>query len=139
MAAAGSNGNAAMPATAATAKASSKTAATKTAATQKSSAKPLVPLTSDPAVPNGLQRSYMVQLASLPSVAAATTEADRLQKKYAVLLKDVEVGVQQVDLGTKGIMQRVLAGPFDSFGTAKERCAQLSSQKQTCRVIAVAN
>jgi cell division septation protein DedD len=84
-------------------------------------------------------RTYMVQLASLPNVEGAQKEAARLQKKYATVLRDVEVGVRQVDLGTKGKMQRILAGPFANLADAKARCTQLTSQKQACRVVAVGN
>lgn len=93
-------------------------------------------ITSDP---TPTTRKYMVQLESLPSATTAATEAQRLQKKYASILQDAEVSVRQVDLGSKGIRQRVVAGPFDSFDTAKARCTQLSAQKQDCRVISVSD
>lgn len=82
-------------------------------------------------------KAYFVQLASLPTARAATTEADRLAKKYADILQGIDVGVRQADLGAKGLTQRVLAGPFDSLATAKDHCAQLSARKQECRVIAL--
>jgi cell division septation protein DedD len=85
------------------------------------------------------KRIYMLQLASLPTSTAATQEADRLRKKYAALLRDAEVSIRQVDLGKKGVMQRVLAGPFESRAIANDRCAQISRQKQACRVIAATN
>ena len=94
------------------------------------------PLTSDP---TPMTRKYMVQLASVPSAKLAAAEAERLQKKYASILQDAAVGVRQVDLGSKGIRQRVVAGPFDDFDTAKARCTQLSAQKQDCRVISVSD
>jgi hypothetical protein len=93
-------------------------------------------ITSDP---TPTTRKYMVQLESLPSATIAVTEAQRLQKKYATILQDSPVSVRQVDLGSKGIRQRVVAGPFDSFDTAKARCTQLSAQKQDCRVISVSD
>jgi hypothetical protein len=84
-------------------------------------------------------KAYFVQMASLPNENAATAEAGRLAKKYADILRGVSVGVRRADLGTKGFTQRVLAGPFDSLNTAKERCLQLAAHNQDCRVIKIAN
>ncbi|HVJ44311.1 MAG TPA: SPOR domain-containing protein [Dongiaceae bacterium] len=87
-------------------------------------------------VPAG-SKAYFVQLASLPTPAAATTEAARLAKKYAAILQDIDVSVHQADLGAKGITQRVLAGPFDGPRSAKDRCDQLTAHQQACRVISM--
>jgi cell division septation protein DedD len=122
--------------TSATAKTSTQTAA---AATKAEPAASSQAITTANAAGKPQGRAYMVQLASLPSLAAAQQEAARLQKKYAVVLKDVDVGVRAVDLGSKGTMQRVLAGPFANVADAKARCARLGSQKQACRVVAVSN
>jgi len=84
-------------------------------------------------------KAYFVQMASLPNETAATAEADRLTKKYAALLQGVPVSVHRADLGTKGFTQRVLAGPFDSLNTAKDRCLQLAAHNQDCRVVKIAN
>jgi len=84
-------------------------------------------------------KAYFVQMASLPNETAATVEADRLAKKYAALLQGVPVSVHRADLGTKGLTQRVLAGPFDSLNTAKDRCLQLAAHNQDCRVVKMVN
>jgi hypothetical protein len=89
--------------------------------------------------PSPAARKYVVQLASLTTETSATAEADRLRKKYASILADTEISVRQADLGSKGIRQRVVAGPFDSFDAAKAQCAQFSAQKQACRVIPVSD
>lgn len=90
-----------------------------------------------PVDPAGKQggKAYFLQLASLPTSAAATAEATRLSKKYAGILQNVPVNVRAADLGAKGIMQRVVAGPFDDPGSARDRCAQLTAHQQACRVI----
>jgi cell division septation protein DedD len=84
-------------------------------------------------------RHYLVQLASLPTEDAANTEADRLRKKYAAILQGTDISVRQADLGTKGIVQRVVVGPFDNFSDAKTRCNRFSAQKQACRVVVATN
>lgn len=84
-------------------------------------------------------KAYFVQMASLPNETAATAEADRLAKKYAGILQGVTVSVRRADLGAKGFTQRILAGPFDSLNTAKDRCLQLAAHNQDCRVVKVAN
>gem|GEM_PF-1618106 len=84
-------------------------------------------------------QAYFVQMASLPNETAATAEADRLSKKYAALLQGVSVSVHRADLGAKGFTQRVVAGPFDSLNTAKDRCLQLAAHNQDCRVVKMAN
>jgi hypothetical protein len=81
----------------------------------------------------------MAQLASLPSAKSATAEADRLRRKYVSILQDTEIGVRQADLGSKGIKQRIVVGPFDTIKDAKSRCLQFIAQKQDCRVIAVSD
>lgn len=80
-------------------------------------------------------KAYFLQLASLPTSAAAAAEATRLAKKYAGILQNVPVNVRAADLGAKGVRQRVVAGPFDDPGSARDRCAQLTAHQQACRVI----
>lgn len=78
---------------------------------------------------------YFIQLASLRSSNAADEAWSDLQKGYPYHLGDMELTVQLVELGNRGVFYRVQTGPFPNRATAKDVCWQLKARKQDCVVI----
>ncbi|HAU29362.1 MAG TPA: hypothetical protein DCW68_04525 [Rhodospirillaceae bacterium] len=77
---------------------------------------------------------YLVQVGSLPSRTKAEQEWVRLQKKFPSQLGNLELHIQQVDLGAKGIYYRIQAGPL-SESAARQTCADLKSGVGGCLVV----
>ncbi|NCP62853.1 MAG: SPOR domain-containing protein [Alphaproteobacteria bacterium] len=83
----------------------------------------------------GAQRVYWVQIASLPTQAAAQKEWMRLQGKAPQTLKGQSYKTVRVDLGKpKGIRYRVHVGPF-SKAQAVQKCRTLKGSSLDCLVI----
>ncbi|MFQ6019000.1 MAG: SPOR domain-containing protein [Kiloniellaceae bacterium] len=78
---------------------------------------------------------YVIQLASVKSAAAAEGEWSRLQKSHPDLLGDMELTVQEADLGARGIFFRIRTGPFPNLTTAKDMCWQLRAENLDCLVV----
>jgi hypothetical protein len=80
-------------------------------------------------------RAYWVQIASLPTQAAAQKEWVRLQGKAPKTLKGQNYNTVRVDLGKpKGIRYRVHVGPF-SKAQAVQKCQNLKGANLGCLVI----
>lgn len=85
-----------------------------------------------PAAPGG---GFTVHLASYRSLARAERGWRLLQEIFPRLLGDLEFATEAVDLGARGLFQRVLTGPFTERATAEALCDRLESRKQYCRVV----
>ena len=79
---------------------------------------------------------YVVQLASLKSAESATGAWTRLQGRHGELLGDLELILQRVDLGERGIFFRLQTGPFPNLATAQDMCRQLKAADLDCIVTA---
>lgn len=79
--------------------------------------------------------TYVLQLASVKSEAAALGEWRRLQKAHRGLLGDMDLDVQSADLGDKGVFYRIQTGPFPNQATAEDFCWQLRAENQDCLVL----
>lgn len=77
---------------------------------------------------------YVVQLAAVKSEARATGAWSRLQGRHAELLGDMELMLQRVDLGDRGIFFRLQTGPFPNLATAQDMCRQLKAVQLDCIV-----
>ena len=75
---------------------------------------------------------YVVQLASVKSEERATGEWKRLKGRHAELLGDLNLMLQRVDLGERGIFFRMQTGPFPNITTARDMCQQLKAVKLEC-------
>ncbi|MCG8544237.1 MAG: SPOR domain-containing protein [Alphaproteobacteria bacterium] len=64
----------------------------------------------------------------------AMTEWNRLSRRHRVL-STLEPSVTRVDLGNKGVFQRLRAGPFDTPAAARYACARLRAEQQACFVV----
>ena len=78
---------------------------------------------------------FAVHLASLKSPERAAQEWARLQQSFPGLLGDMTLKVEQVDLGDRGIFQRILVVPFPNKATALDMCVQLLAARQFCQVV----
>jgi hypothetical protein len=90
------------------------------------------PAKADPAAkPTGVR----IQLASLPSEAAAWDAWKQLSGKYAAQLTGLTAMVESADLGTKGTFYRVQTGPFATVAAAQERCSAMKAAGLDCLVV----
>jgi cell division septation protein DedD len=76
-----------------------------------------------------------IQLAAVKTTEEAQKEWSRLQKTLGNALTGLSLTVEGVDLGTKGIFQRIQAGPFQDKATAAAKCEALKALKQDCLVV----
>jgi hypothetical protein len=90
------------------------------------------PAKADPAAkPTGVR----VQLASLPSEAAAWDAWKQISGKYSAQLTGLTAMVESADLGTKGTFYRVQTGPFATLAAAQERCGAMKAAGLDCLVV----
>lgn len=83
--------------------------------------------------PAGL--GYMVQLSAVRTEKAALGEWNRLSKKHADVLGNLESVVQRADLGTRGIFYRVRGGWIKNRADAKTVCAELKRRNVGCIIV----
>ncbi len=79
-------------------------------------------------------RRFVIQLASLNDTDTAMAEKTRLENKYAELLGEVELSVQQAELDKRGTVFRIVIGPYAEKAPADELCGQLKVRNQDCYV-----
>jgi hypothetical protein len=75
-----------------------------------------------------------LQLASLPGEAQATDMMAKLQKKYAVQLRDAKLHVARADLGSRGVYYRIQSQVL-AEGEAARICASLKQLNAGCIIV----
>lgn len=75
-----------------------------------------------------------VQLAAVGSETEAHKEWERLLRANGDLLGSLSPTIVRADLGAKGVVYRVQAGPFASAEAASDLCGRLKSRKVGCFV-----
>ena len=83
-------------------------------------------------------RLYVIQLASVPSVADAEREWARLQQAHPTQLGGRTVEVNAAEVGDRGTFYRVRIGPFVDRDAARELCRELNAAGQECLVVRAA-
>ncbi len=73
-----------------------------------------------------------VHLASYRSAKQAEAGWSQLKRAHAALLGQLNHAVTAIDLGSKGVFYRLLAGPFASNAEAEGACQKLKSRRQFC-------
>jgi len=73
-----------------------------------------------------------IHLASYKSEAQAERGWSQLRRAFGEVLGDRSHTVVRVDLGSKGVYFRLIAGPFDGNADAKAACKTLKSRQQFC-------
>ena len=76
-----------------------------------------------------------IQLASLPSEAAAWDAWKQISGKYSAQVTGLTAMVESADLGTKGTFYRVQTGPFATVAAAQERCTAMKAAGLDCLVV----
>lgn len=75
-----------------------------------------------------------IQLGSYRSTDGAATDWKKLKQKHPELLKGLDMRTQRVDLGDKGVFNRLQAGKV-SEARAKEICDALKADANSCIVV----
>jgi len=76
-----------------------------------------------------------IQLAAMRTPEEAAQEWSHLQHALGDALAGLNLTVESVDLGTKGIYHRVQAGPFADKAAAAAKCTALKALNQDCLVV----
>lgn len=77
---------------------------------------------------------FMIQLASVSNRDAVQAEWSKLQQRHPQQLGNLELHIEEADLGDRGIFYRLQAGPVSSKESADSLCASLKAQQQDCLV-----
>lgn len=99
------------------------------AATQMS-AVPTQPVLMEAPAASGPQPS--IHLASYRSTKQAERGWSQLRRAHQNILGDLNFTVKEINLGSKGIYFRLIAGPFPDKGQAADACRKLKSRRQFC-------
>jgi len=78
---------------------------------------------------------FVLHLASLKSDEQAKREWRRLRQAFPELLGALTLTLEPVDLGDRGLFQRILSGPFKDRAAAGQTCARLKAKQQYCQVV----
>ena len=104
---------------------------TKTAETKTAYALP--PAATQPA-PSG-SSAFLVQLAAVSTAEQAQAAWSRLRGNNGDLLAGLSPSYARTDLGAKGVVYRLRAGPVQGETRARALCAQLSGRNVDCMVV----
>ena len=79
--------------------------------------------------------SFRIQLGAFRSRAKATDRGRGLQRQHSNLLGRLNMVVERVDLGPKGIFYRLRAGPIVNRQTARDLCRSLGKRRINCFLV----
>lgn len=79
--------------------------------------------------------TFMVQLAAVSTAEQAQAAWSRLRGNNGDLLGGLSPSYARADLGTKGVLYRLRAGPVQGETRARALCAQLAGRKVDCMVV----
>lgn len=82
-----------------------------------------------------LTGNWLVQIGSYRSHDEALQAWSKAQVNHSTLLQGFQPDVMQVDLGARGLYQRLRFGPFDTRDTAVSACESLKAERQDCFVV----
>jgi hypothetical protein len=80
---------------------------------------------------------FRLQLASMRSPEGAYQELSRLKQLHANLLASVDLAVERIDQGGRGVFYRVLSGAVGERPEASEMCSVIAQKRGQCAVIAL--
>ena len=78
---------------------------------------------------------YQVQLVAVRSRDQAQASWGRLSKKHGDVLGGLKPNILRADLGAKGVIYRLRAGPAGNESNARAICASLAKRKVDCLVV----
>ncbi len=73
-----------------------------------------------------------VHLASYRSIKQAERGWSQLKRAHSEQLGELRHTVKKIDLGSKGVFYRLIAGPYNSKSSAADACRKLKSRRQFC-------
>jgi cell division septation protein DedD len=79
--------------------------------------------------------AYMIQLVAVGSVDQARTAWERLSSRNADILGSLSPSFVRADLGARGVIYRLRAGPIDGETRARALCAQLAGRSVDCMIV----
>lgn len=80
-------------------------------------------------------RSYRIQIGAFRTQAKARNHGRDLQRKHRSLLGRLNMVVERVDLGAKGVFYRLRAGPFANRQSARDLCRTLGKRRINCFLV----
>ena len=89
--------------------------------------------------PDHQEPQFRLQLASMRTLGGANEELSRLKRLHANLLVSVELAVERIDQGTRGVFYRVLSGAIGDRPEANEFCTAIAQKRGQCAVIALSS
>jgi len=89
----------------------------------------------EPPPPLPMRKTLRLQLGALKTREAALAEWKRLKTRYAETLGPLLPITERADLGKRGIMFRLLAGPVSDADAAAGLCSALKKQGQGCIIV----
>jgi hypothetical protein len=84
-----------------------------------------------------LTDQFRLQLATMRSAEGARQEMGRLNALYASLTPALELSVQRLEQGERGVFYRVLSEPVGERSDASQLCAAIAERRGQCRIVAV--
>jgi cell division septation protein DedD len=88
-----------------------------------------------PQVGDTLAGNWLVQIGAYRSRDEALQAWSKAQANHTSLLQSFQADVMQVDLGTRGLYQRLRFGPFETREAAVNACESLKAERQDCLVV----
>lgn len=83
-----------------------------------------------------LERSFRIQILSIPSETAVRQQWERLRKSNSDLFGGLKLLVKRADLGrTKGVYYRLQIGPLANEAKAKALCARVKARRMGCLIV----
>jgi len=96
---------------------------------------PAVPAPGPVAATTAGTGAYQIQLVAVHSREQAQASWGQLSKKHADVLGGLRPDIVRADLGAKGVIYRLRAGPAGDEGKARAICASLAKRKVDCLVV----
>ncbi len=85
--------------------------------------------------PTPAAKAYQVQLVAVHTRDQARSSWGKLSKKHADVLGGLKPDIVRADLGNKGVIYRLRAGPAGDESKARAICASLAKRKVDCVVV----
>jgi len=79
--------------------------------------------------------SFRIQLGAFRTLAKARNHGQGLKRQHRSLLGRLDMVVERVDLGAKGIFYRLRAGPIANKQTARSLCRTLGKRRINCFLV----
>jgi hypothetical protein len=79
--------------------------------------------------------AYQIQLVAVGKREQAEGMWKKLASKHPDVFKNLEPDIERADLGSKGVLYRLRAGPIDSEAKARSLCAELGRRNIDCLVV----